>query len=141
MNRNLARLALPALVLACGLALTPNRAEARWPRVFSGPGGPTNLSPSYTAAPVSVSGSGYAGSTSSTPGADVSSSASYYNFPSYSYWTAAYYGFPPRIYSGYGSNDFPYYGQAYGSPSDPWSWPAMAGYSAGLPTRYNLMAR
>jgi hypothetical protein len=61
-----------------------------------------------------------------------------YYIPSYSYWTAAYYGYPPRIYSGYGSNDFPYYGRAYGSPSDPWSWPAMAGYAAGVPTRYNL---
>jgi hypothetical protein len=58
--------------------------------------------------------------------------------PSYSYWTAAYYGYPPRVYSGYGSNDFPYYGRAYGSPSDPWSWPAMAGYSYAVPTRYNL---
>jgi hypothetical protein len=58
--------------------------------------------------------------------------------PSYSYWTAAYYGYPPRIYSGYGANDFPYYGRPYGSPSDPWSWPAMAGYASGVPTRYNL---
>ncbi len=58
--------------------------------------------------------------------------------PSYSYWTAAYYGYPPRIYVGYGSpaNDFPYFGRPYGSPSDPWSWPAMAGYAAGIPTRY-----
>src|SRR5947209_7024294 len=59
-----------------------------------------------------------------------------YYVPSYSYWTAAYYGYPPRIYVGYGSNDFPYYGRPYGSPSDPWSWPAMAGYAAGIPTRY-----
>ena len=56
--------------------------------------------------------------------------------PSYSYWTAAYYGYPPRIYVGYGANDFPYYGRPYGSPSDPWSWPAMAGYASGVPTRY-----
>src|SRR5690242_12194486 len=61
-----------------------------------------------------------------------------YYMPSYSYWTAAYYGFPPRIYAGYGYNDFPYYGQPYGSPSDPWSWPAMAGYPYGIPTRFNL---
>jgi hypothetical protein len=60
--------------------------------------------------------------------------------PSYSYWTAAYYGYPPRMYSGYGSNDFPYYGRPYGSPSDPWSWPAMTGYASGVPTRYNLGA-
>jgi hypothetical protein len=60
------------------------------------------------------------------------------NAPSYSYWTAAYYGYPPRTYVGLGSkaNDFPYYGRPYGSPSDPWSWPAMAGYPNGVPTRY-----
>ena len=61
-----------------------------------------------------------------------------YYMPSYSYWTAAYYGYPPRIYVGYGSDDFPYYGRPYGSPSDPWSWPAMAGYYYAIPTRYNL---
>jgi hypothetical protein len=62
----------------------------------------------------------------------------YTNAPSYSYWTAAYYGYPPRIYIGLGSsaNDFPYFGRPYGSPSDPWSWPAMAGYPNGVPTRY-----
>ena len=72
----------------------------------------------------------------STPGAIPS--ATYTNAPSYSYWTAAYYGYPPRIYVGFGSesNDFPYYGRPYGSPSDPWSWPAMAGYSSGVPTRF-----
>ena len=58
--------------------------------------------------------------------------------PSYSYWSAAYYGYPPRIYVPIGSNDFPYYGRPYGSPSDPWSWPAMAEYAFGVPTRYNL---
>jgi hypothetical protein len=61
--------------------------------------------------------------------------------PSYSYWTAAYYGYPPRLYIGLNSpaDDFPYYGRPYGSPSDPWSWPAMAGYPNGVPTRYYLV--
>jgi len=59
--------------------------------------------------------------------------------PSYSYWAAAYFGYPPRIYAGYGLNDFPYYGRPYGSPSEPWSWPAMAGYAYGIPTRYNVI--
>ena len=70
----------------------------------------------------------YGGSSSFTPS----------TVPSYSYWTAAYYGIPPRTYVPYGAgpNDFPYYGQPYGSPSDPWSWPAMAGYANGVPTRY-----
>jgi hypothetical protein len=72
----------------------------------------------------------------STPG--TIPPATHTNAPSYSYYTAAYYGYPPRIYVGLGSssNDFPYYGRPYGSPSDPWSWPAMAGYSSGVPTRY-----
>ena len=43
------------------------------------------------------------------------------------------------VYAGFGSNDFPYYGRPYGSPSDPWSWPAMAGYAHGVPTRFNLV--
>jgi hypothetical protein len=61
--------------------------------------------------------------------------------PSYSYWTAAYYGYPPRLYIGLNApaDDFPYYGRPYGSPSDPWSWPAMAGYPNGVPTRYYLV--
>jgi hypothetical protein len=67
----------------------------------------------------------------------IAASTSTY-WPSYSYWTAAYYGYPPRLYVGLGApaNDFPYYGRPYGSPSDPWSWPAMAGYPNGIPTRY-----
>src|SRR3954468_2287517 len=44
--------------------------------------------------------------------------------PPYSYW--ANYPFPARGYVGYGNNDFPFYGTPYGSPSDPWSWPAMS---------------
>src|SRR4051794_35983345 len=43
--------------------------------------------------------------------------------PPYSYWAA--YPFPARAYVAYGNNDFPFYGTPYGSPSDPWSWPAM----------------
>src|SRR5262249_7564009 len=37
--------------------------------------------------------------------------SNYTYWPSYSYWTAAYYGYPPRIYIGLGNsaNDFPYY--------------------------------
>ena len=42
----------------------------------------------------------------------------------------------PTSASGRSANDFPYYGRPYGSPSDPWSWPAMAGYPNGVPTRY-----
>ena len=36
---------------------------------------------------------------------------------------------PTRGYVGITSYDFPYYGRAYGSPSDPWTWPYMVGSS------------
>jgi hypothetical protein len=98
-------------VLTLAPALGANRAEAQFPVNY--------------------------GSWDSRVGVDASATYTYY--PSYSYWTAAYYGYPPRVYVGYGSNDFPYYGRPYGSPSDPWSWPAMAGYYSAVPTRYNLM--
>ena len=52
-----------------------------------------------------------------------------------------FYNFGPAepAYSGYYYRPYygrPYYGRPYGSPSDPWSWPAMAGYASGVPTRY-----
>src|SRR5438309_8730762 len=46
-----------------------------------------------------------------------------YTYP-YSYYAAL--PFPARGYVGLGSNDFPYYGRPYGSPSDPWTWPYMS---------------
>ena len=55
--------------------------------------------------------------------------------PPYSYYTA--YPNPARGYVGYTSFDFPYYGHAYGSPSDPWTWPYMsAAYNYGIMARY-----
>ncbi len=57
-----------------------------------------------------------------------------YRYP-YSYWAAT--PFPAREYVGFGSNDFPYYGRPYGSPSDPWTWPYMsAAYQYDLTARY-----
>jgi hypothetical protein len=52
----------------------------------------------------------------------------------YSYYAA----FPnaPRIYVGYGANDFPFYGQPYGNPSDRWSWAYMTNGSRGLDRYY-----
>jgi len=99
------------LILAFALILAPARAEAQVPIPYG-------------------SWVDYGGTIVYSPGF----------VPSYSYWTAAYYGYPPRSYVGYGSgyNDFPYYGRPYGSPSDPWSWPAMAGYPNGVPSRFNL---
>jgi hypothetical protein len=51
----------------------------------------------------------------------------------YSYY-AAYPDFA-REYVGYGSNDFPFYGRPYGSPSDRWSWWNLRGDS-GLARYY-----
>ena len=58
-----------------------------------------------------------------------------YGLVPYSYYAAI--PFPARGYVGYGSNDFPYYGRPYGSPSDPWTWPYMStAYNAGLVRYY-----
>jgi hypothetical protein len=111
------RLALTALAFVFVLAATDARAQ-----YVAGPALAPTVTVSY-----------------GTPGGIPA--ANYTYAPSYSYWTAAYYGYPPRIYVGLGAeaNDFPYYGQPYGSPSDPWSWSAMAGYAAGIPTRYYVV--
>jgi hypothetical protein len=116
MKRTSTRLALPTFSLVLVLAVSTVRAQQA---SYPAPG---------TSATVNASGSRAGG---------IPAATNTYA-PSYSYWTAAYYGFPPRTYVGLGSqkNDFPYYGRPYGSPSDPWSWPAMAGYGAGIPTRY-----
>ena len=52
----------------------------------------------------------------------------------YSYYAA--YPYPARIYVGYGSNDFPFQGRAYGSPNDPWTWYYMGGPSLYLARYY-----
>ncbi len=55
--------------------------------------------------------------------------------PPYSYTVVG----PPyyaRHYSGYGTNDFPFYGRIYGSPNDPWSWTYLSGGYANALARY-----
>lgn len=64
--------------------------------------------------------------------APVSYSSSY--VPPYSYYAA--YPLPARSYVGYGSNDFPFYGRPYGSPSDRWTWAAMSSAPYGTLARY-----
>jgi len=48
----------------------------------------------------------------------------------------SYYVVPPgtaRGYYGYGEDQFPYNGRAYGHPYDPWTWPYMSqGYQGSL---------
>jgi hypothetical protein len=53
----------------------------------------------------------------------------------YSYWVLA--PNPSRIYVEYGTADqFPFYGRAYGNPSDRWSWYYMGGGSSRYLARY-----
>jgi hypothetical protein len=47
-----------------------------------------------------------------------------YRAAPYSYY-AARPPFPAREYVGFGSNDFPFYGNPYGRPYDLWTWPYM----------------
>lgn len=49
--------------------------------------------------------------------------------PHYSYSRAPY-PYPARVYNGYGSNDFAFYGRPYGHAWEPWSWSALSQYPA-----------
>ena len=62
--------------------------------------------------------------------------SSYASAPSAS--STPYALYRPRAYVPYGTNDiFPYHGQAYGKPYDPWTWPYMSGaYQAGMARYY-----
>jgi hypothetical protein len=53
----------------------------------------------------------------------------------YSYWVSAPH--PARIYVEYGATDqFPFYGRAYGSPNDRWSWYYMGGGNSRYLAKY-----
>jgi len=87
------------------------------PRVFTGPGGPTTLTPGYGysssyAAPASVPGQ--------------VKPYSYYVLPS---------GVPSREYSGE-PTVFPFYGKPYGHPYDRWTWTYMTGPNDSVLSRY-----
>ena len=52
--------------------------------------------------------------------------------PPYSYQVLPN-AYPKRHYSGYGTNDFPFYGQPYGHSYDAWTWPYLSGgYNRGM---------
>lgn len=55
-------------------------------------------------------------------------------FPTYDYWAAPY-PLPARLYSGYGNNDFPFYGQTYGHAYEPWTWSGLSRWPAYPPVR------
>lgn len=54
--------------------------------------------------------------------------------PMYDYYSAPY-PLPARFYMGYGPNDYPFYGQTYGHPYEPWSWAGLSRYPAYPPVR------
>jgi hypothetical protein len=107
-------------------------------------GGPVSIpalppisAPAVVAAPTVVSVPASAPVLASAPVVYSSSYVAPYSssyVPPYSYYAADPY--PARIYVGYGSNDFPFYGQPYGYPTDKWSWAAMSTGRFGGLARY-----
>jgi hypothetical protein len=69
-----------------------------------------------------------------SPRAGVVASTSGYFIPTYSYYAA--FPYPARGYVGYGDNDFPFYGQPYGKPTDRWTWAYMSDPNYGVLARY-----
>jgi hypothetical protein len=55
--------------------------------------------------------------------------------PPYSY-TVVGHPYYARHYSGFGNNDFPFYGRIYGGPNDPWSWTYLSGGYSNALARY-----
>lgn len=103
------RLTLSAVVLAFVVVVGSSNARAGWPigrgRVVSGPV-VTSTAPYY--------------------GRSAASLAPPVTFvPPYSYYLAPV-GHPARTYVGYGNDDFPFHGQIYGQPYDPWTWVGLS---------------
>lgn len=65
-------------------------------------------------------------------GATVSYSSNY--IAPYSYYAA--FPYPARGYVGYGTNDFPFYGNPYGYPYDRWTWANLSASPYGGLARY-----
>jgi len=104
------------LALAAVLLVSPPRANAQHHRV---------IAPTAVVAPVGGGTYGY--------------SSGYAGAPAYQY---SYYAVPNRVgpargYVGFGQSDFPFYGQPYGHPYDPWTWPYMANNGRGLARYYD----
>ena len=113
---------LPALAILAGFSATDAQAQFFARRTIAPRNVSMSASPAVSSGTTSYS-SGYAG---------VAPARSY----SYSYYTLS--PLPPRTYVGYGSTDFPYHGQPYGHPYDPWTWPMMSGsYGNGLARYYD----
>ncbi len=56
--------------------------------------------------------------------------------PPYSYYVVPN-PYASRHYSGYGTNDFPFYGRPYGRPYDAFTWPYLShGYYNGMARYY-----
>jgi hypothetical protein len=110
-------------VAAALTALSGTQAGAqmfRGPRIFTGPGGPTALTPGYglvTSAPAPSAGTAYS--------SGYSGFAFNPTVRPYSYY-AAVPPTPPREYVDYGNSGFAFYGRPYGHVYDRWSWTAMS---------------
>ncbi|WP_435015473.1 hypothetical protein TA3x_003013 [Tundrisphaera sp. TA3] len=90
-------------------------------QTFVGAGGPVSLTPGV--------GYGYRGYASGYSTAPVYH-YSYYAVPNPAYPARAYVGLDTPV-------DFPFHGQAYGHPYDPWTWPYLANNGRGLARYYD----
>jgi hypothetical protein len=107
------RLALAA-ILAAPIGLGSNRAHAQ---AFGTIGGPVPV------APLQLEGS------FPIPSHGAPRVIRGLYVPHYAYSRAPY-PYPARAYSGFGPNDFPFYGRPYGPAWEPWSWSALGQYPA-----------
>ena len=116
---------VPGLAFVVALALFSAEADAQMFRrggspTFVGAGGPVSLTP-----PASAAMGGYSSGYAAAP-----------TFH-YSYFAVPNPTTPARSYVGLGgATDFPFHGQAYGHPYDPWTWPYMANGGRGLARYY-----
>lgn len=133
---------MAALTLGAALFALAPEAPAQFmargrTQTFVGAGGPVALTP----------GVGYYGATVAAPTPVVGSVSSGYSYSSgyaapaypYSYFAVNQPFTNARGYVGLpGTTDFPFHGQAYGHPYDPWTWPYLASYGHGPGWGYGL---
>ena len=117
-----------ALALIAGFSLSPPTAQAQR---FGTLGGPISVAPLTYEAPIS----GYA-----IPSYGAPRLIGGVYVPEYGYSRATY-PYPARVYSGYGSNDFPFHGRPYGPAWEPWSWSALSQYPAYPTSAYGVIGR
>ena len=126
---------LAGLALAIVLVASSTEAQAQYVRAgrtqtFVGAGGPVALTPG-----AGVAVGGYSSGYATAPVVGGYTTAPVYH---YSYYALPYSTTPARAYVGLGgATDFPFYGQVYGHPYDPWTWPYLANSGRGLVRYYD----